>query len=81
MHSIHVIRIFGRYNKTCSEKRKLDREIWSSWMIMREMEEEMRRQESVIVNNVDVYDDVKAEDHMSSDTKGIVEEDSCERSN
>ncbi|KZV32238.1 protein BREAST CANCER SUSCEPTIBILITY 1 [Dorcoceras hygrometricum] len=39
-------------------------------------------QESVIVNNVDAYDDVKTEDHMPSDTKGIVEEDSYgERSN
>ncbi|KZV23878.1 retinoblastoma-related protein [Dorcoceras hygrometricum] len=28
-------------------------------MLMREMEEEIRRQESVIMNNVDVYDDVK----------------------
>ncbi|KZV39138.1 putative WRKY transcription factor 20 [Dorcoceras hygrometricum] len=38
--------------------------------------------DSVIVNNVDAYDDVKTEDHMPSDTKGIVEEYSRgERSN
>ncbi|KZV33441.1 hypothetical protein F511_17757 [Dorcoceras hygrometricum] len=45
--------------KTSSEKMKPDREIWSSWMLMREMEEEIRRQESAIVKHFDAYDDVK----------------------
>ncbi|KZV39894.1 hypothetical protein F511_04534 [Dorcoceras hygrometricum] len=70
-------RIEPSWKETSSEKRKPDREFWSSWMLMREMEEEMRRQESVIVNNVDAYDDVQTEDHMPSDTKGIMEKDSC----
>ncbi|KZV55223.1 pentatricopeptide repeat-containing protein-like [Dorcoceras hygrometricum] len=56
--------------KTSSEKRKPDREIWSSFMLMREMDaraydrEQCRRL-------------LCREDHMPSDTKGIMEEDSC----
>ncbi|KZV36329.1 hypothetical protein F511_27881 [Dorcoceras hygrometricum] len=43
-------------------------EIWSNWMLMREMddgEDEEDLQESVIVKSVDAYDDVKAEDYCS----------------
>ncbi|KZV48279.1 hypothetical protein F511_29732 [Dorcoceras hygrometricum] len=57
--------------KTKSENRKPDQGSWLSSMFERdefivdnvedEEEEEIRRQESVIVNNVDAYDDVKAE--------------------
>ncbi|KZV37807.1 phosphatidylinositol 4-kinase gamma 3-like [Dorcoceras hygrometricum] len=41
---------------------KTGREIWSRWMLMRDM-----TQESVIVNKVYTYDDVKTEDSFSEE--------------